>query len=193
MTHLRTLALFDAQQCGEHAPPACLTTPLSSLDLHLVLQVLHRLEVCLLIEPFQIARLPHEWRALLIHLYGGRVLETCDLEHADIIHLNELHQTFAWDAQLERPVSRAFGVPDSALCHMLHDRGLAREGLGHLFLHPTPLELAPTDRPAFECHVQHWQARWSSTGDTVSAWADRLDWQHTLTRVHNLFDPADAT
>jgi hypothetical protein len=118
---VNTFAFFDAQQCGEHAAPTCLTLPLSSPDLHLVLQVLHRIEVSLLVEPFQIARLPHEWRALLIQLYGGHMLDTCDLEHAEIIHLDELHQTSHCDAQLERPVSRAFGLPDSALCHLLQD------------------------------------------------------------------------
>ncbi|WP_019011628.1 hypothetical protein [Deinococcus aquatilis] len=190
---MTTLALFDAQLCGEQAPPTCLTTPLSSPDLHLVLQVLHRIEVSLLVEPFQIARLPHEWRALLIQLYGGHVLDTYDLEHAEIILLDELHQTFAWDAELERPVSRAFNLPDSALCQVMQDRGLAREGLGWLFLHPTPLELAPTDQPAFERHVQRWQARWGSTGDTLRAWARWMDWQHTLTRVHRLSAPTDPT
>ncbi len=161
---MTTLALFDTQLCGEQAPPTCLTTPLSSADLLVVLQVLHRLEVCLLTQPFQIARLPHEWRALLIHCYGGHVLDTCDLEHADIIHLDDLHNTYHWDSALERHVSRAFNLPDSALCQVMQDRGLARDGLGWLFLYPTPLELAPTDRPAFEQHVQHWQTRWGSTG-----------------------------
>ncbi|UQN09050.1 hypothetical protein [Deinococcus sp. QL22] len=83
------------------------------------------------------------------------MLKTCDLNHADIIPLNELHNTYHWDVELERPVSRASNLPGSALCQVMQDRGFAREGFGHRFLFLLPIELAPTARPAFERHAQH--------------------------------------